>query len=492
MRLLRSGSLAQSSSAMDDLSSTPCRRRRSTQAASNLLKAALLATLVPSAASAASIKLCDPQGHCQVSRTPAKFCVTDDVQPRLLLRPFLRSRFHLQLDPPVANQAAPSVMVTEPRRPLCRLLDFLLTKSGLQFWNFCKDCSEEKCARAMVPLSAAGEYGVDFAPRGGCLYLQDLPERVALANAYWELSWDRDVPLQGLAGIALNYFAEPLSESRLVHGTLGGGFSLMFMSALAMLWCVREVRRTMGSFSGGVTGMAAVSLLSVAAPSFWTMLATTLMPYSGSLFSVVVSLKDPFYGFPVGILIIVQMVVLVLAAVLWGASSGLRYFASAPDPEGEVDFTIGMDGRRLDDLPTIPIPQRLLKRSMWLGGVALLATCSYSDAFSVTLLLIALISPRVLYYVQLAIMAREAKEAGSFRNLVSKDAYQQQSQMHTEAALASLREHVKNHPELLGRFEDATELKLRRFTEHGQHHRAAPAAEGPPVQMQTQGWCCLM
>mmetsp|Transcript_85219 Transcript_85219/g.264803 ORF Transcript_85219/g.264803 Transcript_85219/m.264803 type:complete len:166 (-) Transcript_85219:112-609(-) len=146
----------------------------------------------------------------------------------------------------------------------------------------------------------------------------------------------------------------------------------------------------------------------------------------------------------------------------------MRYFASAPEPEGNVPFTIGSDGRRIDALPPVPGPQWMLGWVFWLLGMVLLLCSSHSDAFSLILFIAILLKGHAAYYLWLSTM-RQSASPESFRPLISPKNFAEQSQHHTKLALEALRSHMQANPQALGRVREDSELRLRRFADGAAH-----------------------
>jgi len=153
----------------------------------------------------------------------------------------------------------------------------------------------------------------------------------------------------------------------------------------------------------------------------------------------------------------------------------MRNFRSAPEPEGEVDFTIGADGRRVDLLPPPPLQQRLLNWVLWACGVGMVLSGTYSQRFSAALLMAAALYGTVAHYLyQQQLRAGSGSSPGSFRRLMSAQKYKQRGRACTEKALVALRKHVTSL-NLNGIVRDGdSELRLRRS------QRAARTATAPP------------
>merc|ERR1712224_252244 len=187
------------------------------------------------------------------------------------------------------------------------------------------------------------------------------------------------------------------------------------------------------------------------------------------------SVRDPFLNMPIGWIAASIIFALALGTILIGARWGLRCFASLPEPEGDAEFTVGHDGRRIDVLPATPWPQRCLGWLIWPLGIALLLQGTHMDACSVVLTLVVLCRHyvnscfcRLFYKVE-----GGSLQPGNLRPLMSAKAYEEEGQNHTAAALAKLRAHLQMHSELMKGVSRDSELSIRRFADGSKHFDCA-------------------
>merc|ERR1719174_2275608 len=145
------------------------------------------------------------------------------------------------------------------------------------------------------------------------------------------------------------------------------------------------------------------------------------------------------------------------------------YFASPPEPEGDVAFEIGRDGRRVDlGLPPLPLSQRCLGGLIWACGLTLLLHSTYSEGCSLALTLVVLFKDFIFSILSRGtgrLRHRAQLEPHQLHpRLMSIDAYEMEGKMHTVAALAQLRNYIREEGlYAIGR--EDSELRLRRFSE---------------------------
>merc|ERR1712154_228505 len=134
---------------------------------------------------------------------------------------------------------------------------------------------------------------------------------------------------------------------------------------------------------------------------------------------------------PVGLIVVSVLVMASLSTALFGARMSMNYFSSVPMPEGDregyiwVPFAIGSDGRRIDQLPSTPLPQRMLGLWIWLIAVGLLMFSTHSDVASTLITLLALCGDHLVHQFNTMLMRQQAAP-NDFRPLMSRDAYDQQ------------------------------------------------------------------
>lgn len=182
---------------------------------------------------------------------------------------------------------------------------------------------------------------------------------------------------------------------------------------------------------------------------------------------------DPVFNLPIGWITLITFLVVALITVSVGARRCMHFFASAPEPEGEVAFTIGSDGRRIDILPSTPWPQRCLGWLIFQIGMGFLLTSTYQDSCSLALTLLVLCKDAILRAVSHGLdrVTGNQVEPGSLRRLISASAYEQEGKQRTEVALANLRRYVNSHKGVMETVRNDTELRLRRFSDGRGHYQ---------------------
>jgi len=143
------------------------------------------------------------------------------------------------------------------------------------------------------------------------------------------------------------------------------------------------------------------------------------------------------------------------------------YFASSPEPEGDILFEIGRDGRRIDlGLPSTPLSQRCLGILIWLCGLVLLLQSTDSDVCSLALTLLVLFEDSIfnlLGQVWCRLRGSAQFEPYQLRSrMLTTEAYETEGTRHTVAALAGLRKYIREEGLFAFAGEDS-ELRMRRF-----------------------------
>merc|ERR1711971_1405672 len=182
------------------------------------------------------------------------------------------------------------------------------------------------------------------------------------------------------------------------------------------------------------------------------------------------SLRDPFYDMPIGIIFAVLGIAVSITTALFGASMGVKYFASPPEPDGDVAFRIESDGSRTDVLPPRPWTQRLLGLCLWLAGPALILFSTHMDEASMLLFVLTLSAGTALHFMQQNVQSLVSGRPSNLRTLMTPGAYQEQTTRCTAAHLAQLQDYIRAHPFVVGNVRDGeSELRLRRFADGAAH-----------------------
>jgi hypothetical protein len=200
------------------------------------------------------------------------------------------------------------------------------------------------------------------------------------------------------------------------------------------------------------------------------------------------SVRDPIFQLPVGYIAVVSLSLAALGVVVAGANISMRYFASAPDPEGDIAFVIGSDGSRLDLLPPVPLPQWLFGWALWVIGAACLLNSTHVDGWSLALLVVALIPGRVIHAFITFGSLTATESPANLRPLISAADFRGQSDYSTRTALDALRAHLKANPDSFCSVREESELRLRRFADGGMH---SPPPYGNIVGSNSS-WCVLL
>eukprot|EP00439_Symbiodinium_sp_Y106_P081974 s153_g21.t1 len=351
----------------------------------------------------------------------------------------------------------------------------------------CKDCSTRCPAR----LHRRGEQlAVFLPPTGGCVYIRKVPADVERLRVAWHWHLDLSVFVFLMAGLTLVVAWRPLSESSVFHAGLGGLGSLVLIGTMVSFWIVKSARGTLHGtipFGRWLTTLAAAVFAFIPAARN-VILAWGWRWLPAPDWHMWLSMRDPFFELPVGWLVFGLVILICLVLVHLGASLAIRYFASAPEPQGEVEFLIGSDGRRVDLLPPVPVSQRILGWTIWLFGLGLLLSGTHSDVCSAMLVVAVLLKDHVIHLVCLAKMWREAEvQPKDLHDLMSANQMHAEASTATTQALAQLQRYLKEHPTVVQKVREDTELTLRRFSVDG----SLPRQPEVPVAVTSGSSCCL-
>lgn len=422
------------------------------------------------------LELCSAAGDCErlimAPGHPAKFCAVDADRPPWWAWPFAELRLRLQLEEAPADseaywrgrQAAPRFKRTGvPHRGFCDWLGPAIAK-------VCMDCKEERCEGLARPILGTRDFAAYLPPRGGCVLVEQLPDGVTRARARWEWNWDLFVPACLLLGFVLVDCWRELSASSTVHAAMGGVGSLAFVAVMLLLWITRELRGTVSNvvpFGGTLTALSMFFFTVI--PTVREYLISSLWPASTSDWYAYLNARDPFFQLPIGWIVAVVVVLATCGTLSLGANISMKYFASAPEPEGDIPFVIGSDGRRIDALPPVPGPQWMLGWVFWLLGVVLLMFGSHSDTFSLAVFIVIFTKDQVAHLFQQSLMRQSGGSPGSLRPLISMSMFEEQKRHHTQLAIDALQSYVQAHPEAMRHVREESELRLRRFADGGAH-----------------------
>ncbi|CAE7240837.1 unnamed protein product [Symbiodinium natans] len=373
---------------------------------------------------------------------------------------------------------------TQPPGMLCRMAGSWLRKL---MPGVCKDCSSKCPAR----LHRRGDQlAVFLPPAGGCVYIRKVPADVEQVSVAWHWHLDLSVFAFLMIGLTLVLAWRPLSESSVFHAGLGGIGSLLLIGIMAAFWIFRSAR---GTVHGTIPFGRSLTTLAAAAFAFIPAARNVILSWAwrwlpAPEWRTWLSMRDPFFELPVGWLIFGLVMLICLVLVQLGANMAVRYFASAPEPEGEVQFIIGGDGRRVDLLPPVPVSQRMLGWAIWLSGLGFLLSGTHSDACSVVIVAVVLFKDHALHLVRTAKMWREAEvQPKDLHDLVSSSQMHAQANAATRDALEQLQKYLKEHPTAVQKVREDTELRLRRFSVDGAHVRPPLV----PVTLPSRSSCSL-
>jgi len=324
-------------------------------------------------------------------------------------------------------------------------------------------------------------------PSDGCIEVTKLPKNIGKVRAQWERYLDLWVLIRIVVGLVLVWEWEPLSQAVGLHASIGGLTCLLIVLLGILWWILRQLRGTIGQrvpVGGGL--LAFFAWWAPFAPDFvFNMLAPKWLTLAG--LEDLWNFKEPFFNMPIGAISIAVLGFACVASISWGARIGIRFLASAPDPDHEVLFMIGPDGRRIDVLPPTPFPQRCLGWTLWAIGMSLLLFSTHSDGVSFLVVIFALARGYLTHCWNVWWMMRDASQ-DCFTPQITDKMYEDQGQQRTAAEITKLQGFIRANPTFLSRFSDGAELRLRRFSDNGVHFR-------PPMENLTEeqrGRCVIL
>lgn len=370
----------------------------------------------------------------------------------------------------------------------------MLSAAGTTFNWICEDCSRIPCAKVASSVAASPDLAVDVPAQGeSCVWLEQIPNGAKKMRVSWEQHVDPWVLARLLIGTVLVWYHLPLRESTSLQAALGGVGSLGVVLIIVGWWLLHSARGAIrGSVPLGGLITSLGMLLCVMLPSLREALIALVRPNSSSDYAAWLSLRDPFFNLPIGWIALISAIVVASSTILLGARWSRSFFASAAEPEGEVGFTIGSDGRRVDLLPGTPLPQRCLGWMIWLIGLVVLLESTYLDACSLGLTLLVLFADSVFFLIHGKFQEVLGSELGpeNLRSMISLKTYEEQGKQHTASALAQLKHHVQTHISVMDRMHEDTELRMRRFS-HGCGHFHHPGNYSEDGEF-SQGWCSIL
>jgi hypothetical protein len=227
-------------------------------------------------------------------------------------------------------------------------------------------------------------------------------------------------------------------------------------------------------------------------PSLREALISIVIPDGSSDVWAWLSLRDPVLNLPLGWMVLISSLLLALVVIFMGARWSLRFFASAPEPEGDVPFSIGSDGRRLDIMPSTPLPQRCLGWLIWYSGLWMLLQSTYMDSCSLAVTLIIILKEYIIDGFTSAVRSNGG-DPSSFRMLIDARTYEAEGRRHTAEALHALQRYLNSNPNQMDcvRKDNSSELRLRRFSQ-GRSHFEQPDDNSLICLRQSRRWCCIL
>lgn len=323
----------------------------------------------------------------------------------------------------------------------------------------------------------------------GCIHVAQLP-KLSSVNSHrtflaWELRWDFSALMRLVCGFILVHSARVLRESSTLHAMVGA--LVPFAIARGAIGAGVEMARLPAAVSMAVTAMtqgspfvtaalvtvaSACGLLlargvrAVQASSVLNVLIGLLTPLIGALGQQVSAQfddttgQDPEGQLSVGLILAAFGVT--CSAALWG-----WLLASHDEPTGEVSFTIGHDGRRIDALPSPPILQRCLGLALSCTGCVVLLRSTHCEALSISVFLAAAFWDDLAHFAVTRLGGASAASCEDFREPISQKAFEAQGQSCTAIAMAQLQRHLRENPKVIRSVADSSVNQLHRFSHCG-------------------------
>jgi hypothetical protein len=434
-------------------------------------------------------------------------CWDNKMAPLPWERPFKEVRLHFEFEAggsPAPQGGEISVHQKVPISSFCRFVHLADDALGglVGGLGLCSDCNQESgCLRTLSWGDGVEGPALYFSPRGlspdrGCFSVSSLPasdgygSSVGRARARWEVVSDGTAYFQlgaVILGLLLSCNSAALSQSSTVHALIGMVF-LCGVLSLTVAWMVLKELRKVTTQNATLGGTLTVLLYAMPVLAR-DLIVWTTVTYRPTIPSIL-SYRDPFWDLPVGTIGTVTTVFVLAATMMFGASQSVAYFASAPDPEGDVGFTIAADGRRVDHLPPAPLQQRGLAWALWVLGVGFVLRGASSAELAVALLGAALLRDRVWHFVEQWMMMSSTTSPESFRQLVPREVFRGAGRVHTDEAVDALRQYAREHDTLLSKMRDGeSELRLRRFVDGGAHFQEPLDLDN--LDLEGRRSCCV-
>lgn len=142
-----------------------------------------------------------------------------------------------------------------------------------------------------------------------------------------------------------------------------------------------------------------------------------------------------------------------------------RCLLASPDhPVGEVSFTIGRDGRRIDTLPAAPLVQRWFGLALFYAGYGLLLFSTHHMAVSGVIFLTAVFFDDI---VNIALSRASGGPREHFCEQLSQESFDAQTQTFTSTAVSELRNYIRQNPKVMRSVAGDRVNNLYLFSESG-------------------------
>lgn len=308
--------------------------------------------------------------------------------------------------------------------PACDVAQWL---GALLCQSLCGNCGGQKSCN----LSCEMRNGVcmaETAASGGCIDF--MASSTAGSRITWEARWDVFVPLRILLGLVLLKGAHRSAKSWMMQALVGVVVGLLFV--LSVAW-----------HHGDVEDQDIAELVAAFARGP-TIITTQCYEFVSSALERVFAWHDPKYGFPQG-------QALLTGASIAGGMSGIRLLKDGKIPEepvGEIFFTIGRDGRRVDKLPaaTVPLLQYVFTAMLWMLGASLVLTSTAWPIANVFVFVVVLCWNWLLHFASCIAQWNQSSQPGQYTELISSEEVEMQMEKATAQALESLRVYLSRNP----------------------------------------------
>lgn len=467
--------------------------------------------------SGSSTSLFDFKGQTYLwVRNPGRACVEDNLLPPSWMAPFVQAHLRIAATNPSKyhETSPPIILQTIPSGRVCRFLsskrNYCASRRQQQgaiclaisklYVSFCEDCETEPCIRRAQrsawptcwpkePCTVGGVEGPGFtAPlpvETKCIDLKQLPavpgavSRQALLA--WEWRLDFSVLAHIIGGFILIRHDRAIQQIPALHALMGS------LVPLATAWLVAgrniepadlpdEVSMLWAPLVLVTQASLKVTLAMVVVASGGGLLLFRALPPRSSLF-VLLRLVVPLCGvvkFANALLqefitedpndLLPTAVVDSFFVLFIGAVVSRCLLASPEDPVGEVSFTIGRDGRRIDTLPAAPLSQRWFGLALFYAGYGLLLFSTHHMAASGVIFLTSVFFDDI---VNIALSRSSAGPREHFCEQISQDAFDAQTKTVSSNALSELRNYIRQNPKVMRRVAADRVNNLYLFSESG-------------------------